>query len=51
MTELKSKNIHLLFCKIVNSTDRMISNLANDYNDKGKFELLTRNVFGNVLVG
>ena len=50
MTKLKLKNIHLLFCKIVNRTDRMISNFAEHYNDKGKFELTTRNVFGDILV-
>lgn len=46
MEKLKAKDIHLMFCRITDRTDKMIAQFARDYNDKCKFELNSKDIFG-----
>ena len=47
MKDLKEKDIHLLFCRITQKTDMMINEFARHYNDGVKFELKSKDVFGD----
>ena len=50
MKNLKEKEIHLLFCRITQRTDKMIHEFARHYNDGVKFELTSKDVFGDCTV-
>ena len=50
MENLKEKDIHLLFCRITPKTDMMINEFARHYNDGVKFELTSKDVFGDCTV-
>ena len=47
MSDLKEKDIHFLFCRITDITDKMIKEFSKHYNDNVKFELVSKDVFGH----
>lgn len=47
MEKLKARDIHLMFCRITNRTDKMITEFARHYDNDCGFELVAQDIFGS----